>query len=162
MELLANHVPTVVYYKISKFAHFAQRFFRRTRFITLVNILGVDHFTPGSPYYSKKMKIIPAYPTERDIDDMLFPEFLTSEDISEEAADSLLAWLNSPGHYDDCKERLRILHNSLNPVVNPFRIAANVLLKHAPYIERNDGEDDHAIDEAASEEEMQTVQRQTA
>jgi len=162
MELLANHVPTVVYYKIPAFAHFLQRFFRRTRFITLVNILGVEHFTSGSPYYPRKMKVIPAYPSERDFDDMLFPEFLTSEGMSEEAADSLLAWLNFPDHYDLCKNKLRLLHESLDPVDNPFCVAAKVLLKHVPpIVDRNDAEDDHAFIEPVTEQEMQTVRRQT-
>jgi len=115
MELLAHHVPTVVYYRIPKFAHFAQRFFRRTRFITLVNILGVEHFMSGKPYYSRKTKVIPAYPTERDIDDMLFPEFLTAEDLSEEAADFLLAWYKSQDSYDLCKKNLRLLHERWTP-----------------------------------------------
>ncbi|MCL2622694.1 MAG: hypothetical protein FWD31_03415 [Planctomycetaceae bacterium] len=132
MELLANHVPTVVYYKINKIGHFAQRFFRRSRFITLVNLLGVEQFTPGSPYYPKKMKVIPAWPTERDIDDMLFPEFLTSEDMSGEAADSLLVWHKYPDHYRLCKEKLQILHQKLDPVVDPFRVAVDVLLKRKP------------------------------
>jgi len=161
MELLANHVPTVVYYKIPKFAHFAQRFFRRTRFITLVNILGVEQFTPGSPYYSRKMKVIPAYPTERDIDGMLFPEFLASEDLSQDAANALLAWLNIPDHYDLCKNKLQLLHETLAPVVNPFRIAADVLLKHVPSIECNEAEDNLSIDVTALDQEMQTVLRQS-
>jgi len=161
MELLANHLPAVVYYKIPWFAHFAQRFFRRTRFITLVNMLGVEHFTPGSPWYSQKMKVIPAYPTERDIDDMLFPEFLTSEDMSEQVADTLLLWNNFPEYYNICKEKLRTLHESLNPVDNPFCVAADALLRHAPLIERSDREDNHTIDETPLERTMQTVQRQT-
>ena len=132
MELLANHVPSVVYYKINKTAHFAQRFFRRSRFITLVNLLGVEHFTPGSPYYPKEMKVIPAWPTERDMDDMLFPEFLTPEDMSDDAAAALLTWIKSPEHYRLCKEKLQQLHQHLDPVADPFHVAAGVLLKSKP------------------------------
>ena len=132
MELLAHHVPSVVYYKINKIGHFAQRFFRRTRFITLVNLLSVEQFTPGSPYFPKTTKVIPAWPTERDIDDMLFPEFLTSEDMSEEAANALLLWLKSPEYYHHCQDKLRILHQKLSPDIDPFHVAARVLLKERP------------------------------
>jgi len=132
MELLANHVPTVVYYKVNRIGHFVQRFFRRSRYITLVNLLGVEHFTPNSPYFSNDVKVIPAYPTGRDIDDMLFPEFLTWEDMSEDAADSLLTWLQHPEHYQLCKEKLKILHNKLDPQIDPFRVAADSLVKCVP------------------------------
>jgi len=132
MELLANHVPTVVYYKINKFGHFIQRFFRRSRFITLVNMLSVDLFTAGSPYYPKTTKIIPAWPTERDIDDMLFPEFLTPHDMSEDAADALLTWINFPDHYQLCREKLQILHERHDPKVNPLNLAAKILLHLQP------------------------------
>ena len=138
MELLANHVPTVVYYKINKVGHFVQRFFRRSRFITLVNLLGVEQFTPGSPYYPTKMKVIPAWPTKRDIDDMLFPEFLTSEDMSDASANTLLFWLKSTEHYRHCKDRLRILHQKLEPAVDPFYVAADVLLKQLSQREHDD------------------------
>lgn len=146
MELMANHVPTVVYYKIQRFAHFAQRFFRRSRYITLVNLLGVEQFTPGSPYYSTDMRIIPAYPTERDFDDMLFPEFLACEDMSEEAADALLTWLKHPQHYRLCKEKLQKLHEKLDPKTDPFRVAADVLIRRVAdhretdFAEENDDE----------------------
>jgi len=168
MELLANHVPTVVYYKINKIAHFVQRFFRRTRFITLVNLLGIEQFTPGSPYYPKKTKIIPAWPTERDMDDMLYPEFLTSEDMSEDAADSLLAWLKFPEHHRNCKEKLRMMHKKLMPRVNPFRVAADVLLKPKIQVESVDTEteetvnDDSIDDESELDQAMPSKQRQSA
>ena len=156
MELLANHVPTVVYYKIPKFAHYVQRFFRRTRYITLVNLLAVEHFSPGSPYYPKDMKVIPAYPTERDIDDMLFPEFLASGDMSEDAADYLVAWLNHPEHYDLCREKLQQLHKSLDTATNPFGIAADAILKQIPGVEHNDVQDHDPINEAVPEQDHNT------
>ena len=128
MELMANGVPTVVYYKLHRIAHFVQRFFRRSRYITLVNLLGIEQFTPGSPYYPSKMKVAPTYPTERDFDDMLFPEFLTWEDLSEEAADAILVWLKRPEYHEICKDKLKVLHGKLDPQVEPFRVAAEALL----------------------------------
>ena len=167
MELLANHVPTVVYYKINKIAHFVQRFFRRTRFITLVNLLGIEQFTPGSPYYPKKTKVIPAWPTERDMDDMLYPEFLTSEDISEDAADALLAWLKFPELHRHCKEKLRMMHKKLTPRVNPFYVAADMLLKPMTQVKPVDTEakeeaSDDSIDVSELEQSMPSKQRQSA
>lgn len=163
MELLANQVPTVVYYKLNKLGHFVQRFFRRSRYITLVNLLGIEQFTSGSPYYPKKTRVIPAYPTERDIDDMLFPEFLAPEDMSEEAADSLLAWLKHPEHYRLCKEKLQILHGILNPTTDPFRVAADVLLNHSARHDPADAEDDNDVEasaETAPVRELHAVHRQ--
>lgn len=155
MELLTNHVPTAVYYKIPKFAHFVQRFFRRTRYITLVNLLAVEYFTSGGPYYSKRVKVIPAYPTERDIDDMLFPEFLTTDDMSEDVADYFIAWLNHPDHYDLCKRKLQTLHKSLDPVTNPFCLAADALLKNMPRVESHDVQYEEPFDDFVSKQEMQ-------
>ncbi|MDR1382627.1 MAG: hypothetical protein LBJ67_02080 [Planctomycetaceae bacterium] len=131
MELLANHVPTVVYYRVGKIAHFAQRFFRRSRYITLVNLLGLEFFTSESPYFPEKQRMIPAYPTEHDFDAMLFPEFLTPFDASDEATECLLAWLE-PQNYTNCKKQLEILHAHLDPARNPFQIAAETLLKASP------------------------------
>ena len=163
MELLANHVPSVVYYKVNRIGHFVQRFFRRSRYITLVNLLGVEHFTPNSPYFPDNVKVIPAYPTGRDIDDMLFPEFLTWDDMSEDAADSLLTWLKHPEHYRLCKEKLEILHNKLDPQIDPFRVAADALVKSVSTPnDDNVQEDEESLEEITISEEEQDsfIQRQ--
>ncbi|MDR1493332.1 MAG: hypothetical protein LBT05_11515 [Planctomycetaceae bacterium] len=137
MELLANRVPTVVYYRVGKIGHFAQRFFRRSRYITLVNLLGLEFFTSESLYFPENQRIIPAYPTERDFDAMLFPEFLTPFDASDETAECLLDLLD-PQNYAHCKNQLEILHAHLDPSRNPFQIAAETLLKTSPIAKRNE------------------------
>ena len=163
MELLANHVPTVVYYKVGRMGHLLQRFFRRSRYITLVNLLGIEQFTPGSPYYPQCMKVIPAYPTDRDFDDMLFPEFLTWDDASEAAADAILAWHDHPKYYSLCKDKLRILHENLDPKIDPFRVAAQKLVRHVP--EKNEADFDEGGDMTEKEplqEDQAFDRRQTA
>ena len=129
MELLANGVPSVIYYRIGKTAHFVQRFLRRTRFITLVNMLHVDLLTPNSIYFRKDEKMIPAKPSDLDWDEMIFPEFLVSNDCSEDVADVFLGWLENHHEYQNVRDQLHRLRHQLARRQNPFAIAAGVLLK---------------------------------
>jgi lipid-A-disaccharide synthase len=85
LELLYHTKPTVIHYRISPLAYFVQRFFRRVRFITLVNLLASDdrYCTRGESY-------------DPDRDRVPFPEYLTSEDRTDEMASDLLRWLREP------------------------------------------------------------------
>jgi lipid-A-disaccharide synthase len=89
LELLYHAKPTVVLYKISRFAFFVQRLFRKVKYITLVNLLVADELFPRdlAPYDS-------ASPADAKA---LFPEYLTCEDKSESLAQHVLAWLNDDG-----------------------------------------------------------------
>ncbi|MCL2347718.1 MAG: hypothetical protein FWC50_05585 [Planctomycetaceae bacterium] len=129
MELLANTVPSVIYYRIGKTAHVVQRFLRRTRFITLVNMLNVDLLTPNSIYFRKDQKIIPASPSDLDWDEMVFPEFLVSSDRSEDVADIFLGWLENHHEYQSVRDQLQRLCLHLNHQQSPFVVAAKVLLR---------------------------------
>ena len=66
LELLYHKKPTVILYWITRFAYWVQGFFRKARFITLVNLL-----------------------TGRE----LFPEYLTWEDKSAAIAEHVVRWL---------------------------------------------------------------------
>jgi len=87
LELLYHTVPTVIHYRISRFAYFVQSFFRHVRYVTLVNLLECDdifstEFTPFEP--------------EAGASQALFPEYLTSRDRSEELANHAVEWLTQP------------------------------------------------------------------
>src|SRR5690606_34333347 len=98
LELLYHLKPAVIHYRISRFAYFAQGFFRKVRFITLVNLLASDdrYCRRGETY-------------DRRRDDVPFPEYLTSEDRTAEMAADLLSWLREPARYQATVERLRAL-----------------------------------------------------
>jgi lipid-A-disaccharide synthase len=66
LELLYHKKPTVILYWITRFAYWVQGFFRKARFITLVNLLAGRE---------------------------LFPEYLTWEDKSEQIAAHVVRWL---------------------------------------------------------------------
>lgn len=85
LELLYHAKPTVVLYKISRFAFFVQRCFRKVKYITLVNLLTADELYPRdlAPYD-------PESPADAKV---LFPEYLTSEDKSQRLAEHILCWL---------------------------------------------------------------------
>ena len=46
LELLYHTKPTVILYYISRFAYFVQTFFRKVRYITLVNLLTATDLFP--------------------------------------------------------------------------------------------------------------------
>jgi len=95
LELLYHRKPTVIVYKISRFAYFVQGFFRRIKYITLVNLLAFDDLFPKD--------LTPYDPAQADAHLVPFPEYLTCEDPSERLAGHLVEWLT-----DEPKRRARI------------------------------------------------------
>ncbi len=88
LELLYHTKPTAILYQISRLAHFAQRFLRKVRYITLVNLLTAKepfadcvagHYDPSDP---------------RD-EHVLMPEYLTCEDRTADLAGHIVEWLQS-------------------------------------------------------------------
>ena len=126
MELLACNKPSVIYYRIGWLGLFVQRFFRRTRYITLVNLFGVDK---QSMFYDDTVTIIPKEPSMEDRSRMLFPEFLTSTDRSFEVADNLIRWLTQPELLALQKRRLDALLRDVDVVESPLELAAQTLLR---------------------------------
>lgn len=97
LELLYHRKPTVVLYWISRTALFGQRYFRKVKYITLVNLLsardgfsGPGHFDPAQP----------------NADEVLFPEYLTCEDRSEQLAAHAIDWLTNEERRDELVARL--------------------------------------------------------
>ena len=126
MELLACNKPSVIYYRVGRLGFFIQRFFRRTRYITLVNLLGVPK---QSVFYDESVRIIPKEPSNEDRRRMFFPEFLTSTDRSSEVADWLIRWLSQPAQLAIQKRSLDTLLRESDTVESPLELAAEVLLR---------------------------------
>lgn len=88
LELLFHTTPTVILYYISRFAFFVQTFFRKVRYITLVNLLVTDDLFP-----KRVATYDPADPVDAKV---LMPEYLTCEDKSRQVAEHVVEWLEDP------------------------------------------------------------------
>ena len=128
LELLACNKPSVIYYRVGLFPLLVQRFFRRTRYITLVNLLAASHRRGQSVFYEDSVRVIPKEPSATDRDLMLFPEFLTSTDRSVEMSDILIRWLSQPNQLAAQKQRLDALLREVDTVESPLDLAAKELL----------------------------------
>lgn len=122
LELLAARVPTVIVYRISGVAYVVQSWFRRARFITLVNLLACrEPIGPPQPVLRPPASVPPADP------EMVFPEYLSVEDPAPVAADRVIEWLADPvarGHVD---ERLEGIARTVAHAGSAERAAAAVL-----------------------------------
>jgi lipid-A-disaccharide synthase len=88
LELLFHTKPTVIHYYISRLAMFVQTYFRKVRYITLVNLLVTDDLYP---------KRVAFYDRNDPIDaKVLMPEYLTCEDKSRDVAEHVIEWLTDP------------------------------------------------------------------
>ena len=88
LELLYHTTPTVILYYVSRSAFFVQRFFRKVRYITLVNLLTTDDLFPDE---------VATYDASDPRDaGVLMPEYLTCEDKSAAVASHVVEWLTSP------------------------------------------------------------------
>jgi lipid-A-disaccharide synthase len=93
LELMYHATPSVVLYTISRIAYFVQSFFRKVKYITLVNLLNAaDPFsTDLTPYRTD----------QPDAHRVLFPEYLAYSDKSAELADHVVRWLTDETAYRD-------------------------------------------------------------
>jgi lipid-A-disaccharide synthase len=143
LELLACNKPTVIYYRVGRIPFLIQRFFRRTRYITLVNLLGIDRrssaqsvqraktnkFPNKSPiFYSDSTRLIPSEPSLADRDRMFFPEFLTATNRSKDAAAYFIHWLSNPAHLAVQKRSLAVLLRNVDQIESPLDQAAQTIL----------------------------------
>jgi len=88
LELLYHTTPSVILYYISPIAYFVQKYFRKVRYITLVNLLtATDLFPKRVATYD------PADPVDAHV---LMPEYLTCEDKSAAVAEHMIDWLTQP------------------------------------------------------------------
>jgi lipid-A-disaccharide synthase len=85
LELLYHTKPTVILYWISRLAYRVQGYFRRVRYITLVNLLSTDEVF--------SQEVMPFDPSQPNAERVLFPEYLTCEDRSQQIAAHVIQWL---------------------------------------------------------------------
>jgi len=88
LELLYETKPTVILYWISRLAYFVQRYFRKVKYITLVNLLSIEELFPED--------LTPFDPSQEGAERVLFPEYLTCEDKSAQIASHVVEWLTDP------------------------------------------------------------------
>jgi lipid-A-disaccharide synthase len=88
LELLFHTTPTVILYWVDRLAYFVQTFFRKVKYITLVNLLATDGLDDTD--------ITVFDPSQADADRVLFPEYLTHEDRSAQMAAHIIEWLSDP------------------------------------------------------------------
>ncbi len=115
LELLYHTTPTVILYWIERYAYVVQSFFRKVKYITLVNLLstggldsdgeetpsGTDRDSGGRPSLFARLKrrfsLAESFdPSQPDADRVLFPEYLTCEDKSAQIAEHVIEWLCEP------------------------------------------------------------------
>jgi len=101
LELLAARVPTVIVYRVGGFAYVVQSWFRRARFITLVNLLACR--TPIGPV--QPVLLPPAAPPPAD-PDAVYPEYLSVSDPAAPAADHVVEWLTDAVARERVRERI--------------------------------------------------------
>jgi len=98
LELLYAAKPTVILYWISRLAYFVQGFFRKVKYITLVNLLSAEELFPKD--------LTPYDPGQEDAHRVLFPEYLTWEDKSPQIARHVVQWLTDAGKRERLVARL--------------------------------------------------------
>ncbi len=105
LELLYHTRPTAILYWITPTAYFVQSYFRRSRYITLVNLLTVDDL-----FLSPETTV---EENRKDAESALFPEYLTSDDKSREIADNIISWLSDEECRRSTEERLETLKDQV-------------------------------------------------
>ncbi|QDU94662.1 lipid-A-disaccharide synthase [Lignipirellula cremea] len=98
LELLHYAKPTVILYKVQSYNMMLQWFFRKVKYITLVNLLAADDpFDPDVSLYD---------PNSPDAAKAPFPEYLTSEDKSDWIAYHVIQWLTDESQRNACVDKL--------------------------------------------------------
>jgi lipid A disaccharide synthetase len=101
LELLAARVPTVIVYRVSRFAFVVQSWLRHARFITLVNLLASRE--PIGPVRGiwRPPGDVPAADPEA-----VYPEYLAVGDPADRAAAHVVDWLTDPAARQALLDRL--------------------------------------------------------
>lgn len=105
LELLYQAKPTVILYWIPQYAYRVQSWFRRVKYITLVNLLTAEELFPKD--------LSPYNPNGPEAATVLFPEYLTWEDKSEQVAYHVAEWLLNPAARQQLESRLAALREQV-------------------------------------------------
>lgn len=101
LELLYLERPTVIVYRIPRWAHLAMRAMVRVRYVTLVNLL----WTPVIERRDWSLQD----PDQANAEPVPFPEFVTTGDPSERVARRVVGWLSDPESLEGSRRQLREL-----------------------------------------------------
>lgn len=119
LELLAQARPTVIVYRISRLAWFVQRFFRRVKYITLVNLLVAREVFPKD--------VTPYDPDGPDAKEAIFPEYLTCENPARSLARHVVRWLTDRPEREAVIRRLERLRQRVGQPGSTERAAAFIV-----------------------------------
>ncbi|MFM8434406.1 MAG: lipid-A-disaccharide synthase [Planctomycetia bacterium] len=101
LELLASRVPTVIVYRVSGLAYVVQSWYRRARFITLVNLLACrDPVRAARGVWRPPSDVEPADP------EAVYPEFLAVQDPARRAAAHVVEWLTDSTAIEQTRARI--------------------------------------------------------
>jgi len=124
LELLFHEKPAIIHYRISRFAHWVQTYFRNVKFITLVNLLTHDQLFYEDGYYTYD-------PDAKDTEQVIYPEYLTYRDRSNDMARRIVDWLNDPASARETSRQLEALKERLVGR-GASRRGADYILDHLP------------------------------
>lgn len=120
LELLYHQKPSVILYFISRGAMKVQSWFRRARYITLVNLLAAENrFMGRYELYD---------PDAPDAEAVPFPEYLTCEDRARDMAAHVVGWLTNPALDGEKRRELHALLAQIGQT-GASRRAANYLVE---------------------------------
>lgn len=119
LELLHHLKPTVIVYRVSKLAFRIQGWFRRVKYITLVNLLAASDLFPDD--------LSPFDPQQPDAAEVPFPEYLTCEDRDRQIAQHAIDWLTDPAAMRDRVDRLTRLRDAFGSGGASQRAAQHIL-----------------------------------
>ena len=122
LELLAARVPTVIVYRVSGLAYVVQSWYRRVKFITLVNLLAA-----AEPIERVQGVVWPPVGVPPADPDAVYPEYLAVADPADRAAGHLVEWLTEPASRRRIVARLDELAGEVAHGGSADRAAAAVL-----------------------------------
>ncbi|MBQ7813315.1 MAG: hypothetical protein IJ387_02325 [Thermoguttaceae bacterium] len=123
IELLSLCKPTAILYRIGKPQHFALRFLKRVKYITLTNLLAISRVPGETPFYPKGEFAKQTEHTARERALMLFPEFISPNDRSDEAAAILADWFLDAVSRNRRIAELETLRQATDFVDSPIELA---------------------------------------
>ena len=123
IELLSLCKPTVILYRIGKPQNFALRFLKRVKYITLTNLLAISRVPGETPFYPKGEFAKQTEHTARERALMLFPEFISPNDRSDEAAAILIDWFLDAASRNRRIAELEALRQATDFVDSPIELA---------------------------------------
>ena len=132
IELLSLCKPTVIIYKVSKLEFFVLRFLKRVKFITLTNLLYVCGLEGETPFYPKGYLPKSTKYTDHERALMLFPEYLSDKNCSEDIVRHLTVWFTDEESRLRCIKKLEKIKKENDFILHPIELAAQKIIALLP------------------------------